>query len=82
MNQNVFILCEIFVINFRIKLQNSSRINKKQKRMEEKKKIISAMVNTFRLQFVIAMYIEAYSLRLIKNTPKFMKNISKWAHSK
>lgn len=38
MNQNVFILCEIFVINFRIKLQSSLRINKKQKRMEEKKK--------------------------------------------
>lgn len=35
------------------------------------------MVNTFRLQFVIAMYVEAYSLRLIKNTQKFMKNISK-----
>lgn len=77
MNQNVFTLCEIFVINFRIKLQSSSRINKKQKRKEEKKKIISAMVNTFRLQFVIAMDVEAYSLRLIKNTQKFMKNISK-----
>lgn len=38
MNQNVFTLCEIFVINFRIKLQSSSRINKKQKRKEEKKK--------------------------------------------
>lgn len=35
------------------------------------------MVNTFRLQFVIAMYVEVCSLILIKNIHKFMKSVSK-----